>query len=139
MTQFLEITEKNIHILQKFINLNNSKNFTYYDKRNKEVIKNHIVTVVLHKEDEIIGYGHLDYEEKVWLGICVLEKHTGQGYGKEIMNFLLKEAKNKKIKQIYLSFYEGNNIAYELYKKYGFEYLYTKNNVRYMVKNIFFS
>ena len=84
-------------------------------------------------------------EEKVWLGICVLEKHTGQGYGKKIMNFLLKEAKNKKIKQIYLSFYQGNNIAYELYKKVGFEEfeefedIHTENNVRYMVKNIFFS
>ena len=52
------------------------------------------------------------------------------------MDFLLKEAKNKKIKQIYLSFYQGNNTAYELYKKYGFEFLYTKNNVRYMVKNL---
>ena len=134
MIQFSEITEKNIHILQKFINLNNSENFTYYDKRSKEVIKNHIITVVLHEEEEIIGYGHLDYEEKVWLGICVLDKHTGQGYGKKIMNFLLKEAKNKKIKQIYLSFYEGNVIAHNLYKKFGFEDTKIENSVCYMVK-----
>jgi len=51
------------------------------------------------------------------------------------MNFLLKEAKNKKIKQIYLSFYEGNVIAHDLYKKVGFEDTKIENSVCYMVKN----
>ena len=135
-TEFLQINQKNIHILEKFIKLNTSENFTYYKKRTKEVINNHIVTVILHKEEEIIGYGHLDYEEKVWLGICVLQKYTGQSYGKKIMEFLLKEAKNKKIKQIYLSFYKNNVIAYQLYKKVGFESITTRNDVCYMVKNL---
>ena len=35
------IKNDNINILKKFIKLNDSKYFRYYDKRNIDVIKNH--------------------------------------------------------------------------------------------------
>ena len=37
--------------------------FRYYHSRTVDVIRNHIVTIVLTLNDNIIGYGHLDYEK----------------------------------------------------------------------------
>lgn len=39
------INDKNVNLLKKFIELNDSKNFRYFNSRNVNVIKNHIVTL----------------------------------------------------------------------------------------------
>ena len=82
------INKDNICLLNKFIKLNDSDFFRYYHSRTIDAIKNHIVTIVLTLKDNIIGYGHLDFEKKVWLGICILQEYRKQGYSKIILEFL---------------------------------------------------
>ena len=128
----------NTRLLNTFIELNTSKFFRYYNKRNINIIKNHLITLILiNNTNEIIGYGHLDFENKIWLGICILEKYKGNGYGKKIMDYLINHAVENKIKQIYLSVDKDNRIAINLFEKYNFKRIETTNKSYIMEKNIY--
>lgn len=127
----------NINLLQDFIKLNNSPNFRYFENRNIDIIKNHILTLILTDENKnIIGYGHLDFEKNIWLGICVCEKFRGKGFGKKIMNFLLEYAKNNNIEEIYLTVDKDNIIAKKLYEKNNFIVEKETDNFFKMVKHM---
>lgn len=131
------INNENIYLLEKFIKLNNSKNFRYFENRNINIIKNHIITLILtDKNENIIGYGHLDFEENIWLGICVCENYRGKGFGKKIMSYLLEYAKNNNIKKIYLTVDKDNTIAKNLYEKNKFIVEKETDNFFKMVKYI---
>lgn len=53
--------------------------------------------------------------------IIVAEKFRGKGVGTELMNYMMKQAKEKKqIELLHLEVYEGNP-AYRLYEKLGFQ------------------
>ena len=116
------INNKNIYLLKEFIQNEKSENFRYYQNRNINVIKNHILTLILTNEmKNIIGYGHLDSEEnKIWLGICVCENYRGKGYGKKIMNYILGFAKNNNLEKIHLTVDKNNLVAKKLYEKNNF-------------------
>jgi len=113
------INNKNIYLLKEFIQNEKSENFRYYQNRNINVIKNHILTLILTNEmKNIIGYGHLDSEEnKIWLGICVCKNFRGKGYGKKIMNYILGFAKDNNLEKIHLTVDKNNIIAKKLYEK----------------------
>ncbi len=119
--EFIFINKSNIHLLKKFIELNNSTYFRYFNSRNPNIIINHITTFLLLENKNIIGYGHLDFEKNIWLGICVLEKYVGKGYGKIIMKKLIEISIQKNIKKVYLTVDKSNTIALNFYKKYGFK------------------
>lgn len=140
----IKIDEKNIFLVENFIKElkknEASKTFRYFSKRTIDVLQNHVLTLILtnntndKNNDEIIGYAHLDKEneENIWFGVCVLDKYQGKGYGKILIEKVLKEAKAKEIKKIKLSVDEQNSKAYLMYKKYGFEVLGKKNDIIYM-------
>lgn len=128
------INKDNIYLLKNFIKLNDSNYFRYYDSRTIDVIKNHILTIVLTLKDNIIGYGHLDYEKKVWLGICILQEYRQQGYSKIILEFLFDYASKKNIKEINLSLDKNNIIAKYIYEKYDFKVINVKETIYYMKK-----
>lgn len=130
------INKDNIYLLKTFIKLNTSSFFRYYETRNIDIIKNHLITVILTDNNEIIGYGHLDFEKKLWLGICVLKKYTGKGYGKEIINYLFNVAEENDIQSIYLSVDKNNIIAKNIYSKYDFKVIENNENIYIMKKEI---
>ncbi len=73
------------------------------------------------KNEEMICYGHLDKEgDDVWLGIAIVEKELGNGYGKQMMTALLDEAMAFSIKKIHLSVDKTNAAAIRLYERWGF-------------------
>ena len=122
MCDIIEITEKNTSLLQNFI-LNNKlpNTFRYFNKRNIDVIKNHIITIILLNETTPIGYSHIDFDDnKYWFGICILEKYQGNGYGKKIMEYIFNHENIKNIKNIYLTVDKINIVAINLYKKFNF-------------------
>ena len=124
----IEITKSNKELLAKFIADNHkiANTFRYFDKRTIDVIDNHILTVLLiddNDNDNIIGYGHIDYDEKYWLGICIINEHIGKGYGKLIMNYILNHENVKNCKSIHLAVDKSNEIALKLYKKYDFKFV----------------
>ena len=87
-------------------------------------LKNHLTTVVVVSEkDEPVGYGHLDEgpDGRVWLGVAVLPEYQRLLIGTQICTYLLEQATEKKLKEIWLGVDEKNIPARRLYRKLGFE------------------
>ncbi len=103
--------------------------FRYFNKRNYDVINNHIVTYLITDEkSSFVGYGHLEKEDdKIWLGIAIAESHTGLKLGVLMLEKLILTAKDLKIDEIYLTVDKSNFIAVNLYSKYNFKVIDEKN------------
>lgn len=111
---------------------NKSENFRYFDSRPFEIIENHLVTILFILEDDIVGYGHLDVEDDVvWLGIIVSENYRGMGYGKKIIEELIKHYDG----DIQLSVDKQNQNAINLYKKFNFS-IFRENKSNFIMKLI---
>ena len=65
------INDKNINLLKKFIGLNDSKNFRYFNSRNVNVIKNHIVTLLVIDDNDINAVIEVLKSEYLTQGPCV--------------------------------------------------------------------
>lgn len=92
------LNNNNIELLEKFIELNNSEQFTYYNNRNINILKDHKLTILGILEDEPMAYGHIDLNNNInWIGLCVLEKFHKNGYGKQILKYLLNHINNNEI------------------------------------------
>ena len=138
-TDIIQISHKNIELLKDFLSRieKSKKTFRYYDNRDIQCIKNHLVTLVCVFEGKTIAYGHLDKEgQKVWLGVCVADLYHGKGLGKKIMKHLLEHGKNLGLENIELSVDIGNKNAYHIYEKFGFV-LYDKNEKTFFMKKVF--
>jgi ribosomal protein S18 acetylase RimI-like enzyme len=138
MCDIVEITGKNTNLLHNFI-LNNKlpNTFRYFNKRTIDVIKNHIITLILIDDNLPVGYAHIDYDDnKYWFGICILENYQGKGYGKKIMEYIFNHEKIKNIDNIYLTVDKINYIAISLYKKYNFYIIEENASYFKMSKNI---
>jgi GNAT superfamily N-acetyltransferase len=122
--RIIKINNNNINLLTDFIsNLGeSSKTFRYFNTRNVTVIENHLVTIMLTDEEgKPYSYGHLEpFDERIWLGICVTHQYIGKGFGKVILNELIKIAKEKKVEVISLSVDKDNISAINLYEKNNF-------------------
>ena len=93
------------------------------------IIKQHLCTYVMLSEGKSIGYGHLEEEnDMVWLGIAMIESHTGLGLGKIMMKKLLDFAYQKDKKTIHLSVDKENKGAIYLYQKFGFKIIKEMNS-----------
>ena len=117
--KLLKYKEEDKKILNKFLSENKdaTKTFRYYDKREYDVINNHIYTALYFNNNNILGYGHLDKEgDTVWLGIMVSDMYRGIGIGKKIISDLIKNYSG----EITLSVDKKNNPAINLYKSKNF-------------------
>lgn len=135
----INITDQNLDILKDFFkNLSvEKKAFRYFESRGFEIIKNHVYTVVLYSNGEAVSYGHLDKEEEiVWLGILVKLKFQGQGFSNIMMELLINKASELKLKEIRLAVDKSNYLAFNLYKKFGFEELVINENNYILSKKI---
>jgi hypothetical protein len=121
--------------VKKFIlsNPNGCKNFRYFQKRDFSVIKNHIFTCLYYSNENVIGYGHLDYEDgKIWLGIIISDNNKSKGFGNIIIDDLISKTK----KPIYLSVDKDNEIAQRLYKNKKFIIFKENNKNIIMIRNM---
>ena len=84
------------------------------------------------KDDIIVGYAHIDYENKYWFGICVLEHYKNKGYGTQLMKYIFNHEKIKKINEICLTVDKINNIAMHLYLKFNFTIIDEKDTLYFM-------
>jgi hypothetical protein len=115
-----------LEMVKNFIgsNPNGCLNFRYYLNRDISIIKNHIFTCLYYNNENIIGYGHLDYEDgKIWLGIIISDDSKSKGFGGLIMDDLLSKTQEP----IYLSVDKDNKIAQRLYKNKKF-FIFKENN-----------
>lgn len=123
MVELVKLNIENIDLVNQFLkNAGSSlQTFRYFQKRNIDSVHNHLVTYVLKERDQVIGYGHLENEDnRVWLGISLIESAKGKGFGLFMMNSLVESAKKMQIPTLYLSVDKINFAAINLYKKVGF-------------------
>jgi ribosomal protein S18 acetylase RimI-like enzyme len=122
-TSFSLVTFEDTTLLESFLRTAKSslESFRYYDSRELAVVKNHFITTVLLRNNEPVGYGHLDQEgDYVWLGIAVSEGFQKLGYGNQIMRFLTEHADEHGIQNLHLSVDKENTSAISLYQKFDF-------------------
>lgn len=137
MLKYISLNSSNLDLLDEFlINAGDSLNtFRYFETRKAEVVLEHIVSYVIKDDSRIIGYCHLENDSgKTWLGLCILEKETGKGYGKLILNKLISVSKKLKVESIYLSVDLNNLKAIKLYENFNFKFQFEKNDVYYYKK-----
>lgn len=117
-------TGKHNQLLKCFIeNLGDAVlTFRYFNKRDIEVVKSHLVSILLVKNNEPVAYGHLEKEANtVWLGICVLPEYKGQRIGSTIMKELISLGQQNNIESIDLTVDISNTNAISLYEKFNFK------------------
>ena len=86
-------------------------------------------------DDELpIGYAHIDYENKYWLGICILHAYQGKGLGIKMMEYILNNEKITGLNDIYLTVDSTNENAIKLYKKFNFSIVELTENYYIMKK-----
>jgi len=127
----IEIKENNIFLLDNFIikiRQINDKNFRYYNKRDSNVIINHIITILLFDSNDnknnnklAIGYAHIDYyDNKYWFGIYLDKEYRDKKIGDLLIKYILNYNKILNINEINLSVDIDNTNAIKLYINNGF-------------------
>ncbi len=111
-------------------------------KRLLDNIYGKVICVSKHIDGQIVGCG-FGAIERDCIGIfdIVVDKcFRGNGYGKDIMDGILSEAKMLGVKTAYLAVVVGNQPAENLYSKIGFtevyRYWYRRLGTKYISKNI---
>lgn len=118
------IETKNIEDLERFLAAagGSLSSFRYFESRPHTIINQQMVTLLGYENGSPIAYGHLEKEgDKVWLGICVADDNRGKGYGKKVMDELIRLSIEKDVETIHLSVYADNLPAIKMYEKYGFK------------------
>lgn len=117
------VSEAEIPLLARFLESlgSGAASFRYYRSRPLEVIRKHLVTVLLVEGESPIAYGHLEPEgETLWLGIAVSEGARGRGLGRTMLRFLIDYAREQNLEKIDLTVDLDNAVAINLYRSVGF-------------------
>lgn len=127
------------HLVQEFLSKAGTslETFRYFLKRNSSALEDHLHTVLLYENKNVIGYGHLDKCEagNIWLGICLVPDKTGKGIGKLIMNNLINYSDLIDNKEIRLSVDISNVGGKKLYEHFGFKVYNTSDTMYYMKRS----
>lgn len=119
--EIVKISPENLELVQQFLTPPISSHFRYFEHRSIEVCcTQHAYTIVGLIDQIPIAYGHIDKEEKYWLGICIKENYQGKGYGKQLMTNLLNFIKKSQITNLWLTVDCDNNTAIRMYLNFGF-------------------
>lgn len=103
-----------------------------YEYSRSFFIDNMAKFITLNGED--IGYGQvliLDGNYTI-ANLGILKKYQGKGYGKELLSYLLNLASENDLTEISIRVKESNEIAYSMYKKFGFEEISKINSYEFL-------
>lgn len=100
----------------------------YLDSQMEKIAKREAVKLFVFCGKELIGVSDITMRDKTeshlgLFGIAIAKGHRNEGIGKLLMQLVLDEAiKNlPQLKIVKLEIFEGNDIAYEMYKHFGFK------------------
>jgi len=94
----------------------------------KDTVQTHVVSVVDEMTQEVGGIWftiNTENKKAYIYQILIEEVHRGKGYGKAAMHELHEFCKKENIEKIGLSVFGWNTLAFELYKKLGYEMVQT--------------
>ena len=90
--------------------------------------------ICLEETDEVVGFlGAVDTGDGVFedCGLCIAAKYQRNGYGKQALQLLLKMIfEELGGKEFIYSCFEENTASQKLCESLGFEYKYSKQNIR---------
>ena len=92
-----------------------------------ELIRKDKIKFFSFYNDELIAYSYLTKFDKkskkhnCILGIVISDKWQGKGFGKKICKYMINDAWKKQFYKIWLTVFENNPVAINLYKSLGFE------------------
>lgn len=120
--EVITISGENITLLHQFLTNTMPPHFRYFARRTpSDALCNHILTVVGTIEGIPVAYGHIDYETRYWIGLCVLPEYQRNGYGRQILQYLIHHARNHPlIDKLHLTVDVDNVGARTLYEHTGF-------------------
>lgn len=127
-------SENKNDIFNNFLSNIDNSSFRYFDKRTVDCFNKHVITIVLYNilKDEYIGYAHIDYENKYWIGIYITNEYQNMKFGTFLLDYILQHEKVYNIDEINLTVDINNNIALKLYEKYNFKIINTKDTYHIM-------
>jgi len=87
-------------------------------------------TRVLELNQQLIGYGLMSVGagEAHILNLCVHPQYRRCGYGKRILNHLIRIAQQEEVKTVFLEVRVSNHAAIELYRQVGFNEVGLRKN-----------
>jgi dTDP-4-amino-4,6-dideoxygalactose transaminase/bifunctional N-acetylglucosamine-1-phosphate-uridyltransferase/glucosamine-1-phosphate-acetyltransferase GlmU-like protein/GNAT superfamily N-acetyltransferase len=106
--------------------------FRYFDKRDITCLNDHVHTIILlNNDNNFVGYAHIDFENRYWLGIYIVEDFRGKGIGSLLLQYLLYIKEILQIDRLYLTVDKDNIVAKKMYEKYDF--IITNSNDKYNI------
>lgn len=119
--EIVPITVETPALLHEFLKNPMSMHFRYFERRTPDSLRNHITTLIGTVSGTPVAYGHIDFEGKYWIGLCVLEAHHRKGYGTQILTALIERARaHPLIDVLHLTVDRDNIGAQKLYERAGF-------------------
>ena len=105
-------------------------NFTYKLTKQEFSTNPYLKIITYVEKDKIIGFllYSLIYDRIEIEQFEVTTKERRKGIGEKLLNYLIKKYQNTNIKNITLEVKEYNLAAINLYKKYGFKKVSTREN-----------
>lgn len=133
----IELTNSNKeNIYNNFLSKIDDDNFRYFDSRNVDCLNNHIITIILYDNIKCnyIGYAHIEFEDKYWLGIFIIEEYQNKRFGSILLKYILHQENVYNLDKIYLTVDKNNYSANKLYKKNNFKIIKTFDTYNEMSK-----
>jgi ribosomal protein S18 acetylase RimI-like enzyme len=101
-------------------------NYDYEDAKSiitKSLKANNRKQYIAILNDKVIGIGAASFDnyEASIFGLGISPKHQGKGFGKELLNLILKDLKKKNMQSVSIEVDSTNKNAFYLYLKCGFE------------------
>lgn len=100
--------------------------FRYFNSRDLNVVLNHTVSLIIEDNDKIVGYAHVEFEEKYWFGIYINPKFRGKGYGSILWSRIKSYCISNNVEAIHLTVDNDNMTAINMYKSIGFGVIHIK-------------
>ena len=75
--------------------------------------------------DQLVGFlmiGYISSENRLWFDRFMIdERYQHKGYGKTTFGYVLDECfRHPDVQEVYLSLYEDNHVAWNMYESFGF-------------------
>jgi len=96
----------------------------------RDCMKANYHCVVYENGDELLGYGVMSVvvAEAHILNICVLPEKQGQGLGRDLLNYMVDLAREKRLETMFLEVRMSNKVARNLYDRVGFNEVGIRKN-----------
>ncbi|WP_168190021.1 GNAT family N-acetyltransferase [Caloramator sp. E03] len=99
-------------------------NEVIYEENSSKFLKN--LCFFIEYKGSPIGYGQIIKTQNSYylVNFGIVQEFQGRGFGYYFLNEIIKSCKANGIEKLYLTVDSNNKKAINLYKKYGFEFLY---------------